>query len=70
MTQREKTKWNNRHFQICLALIQRPTTDHYDYTKPLVMEDVINKADKMVRVLQEREKRSSDCGGIDEKVAK
>ena len=61
MTQREKTKWNNRHFQICLALIQRPTTDHYGYTKPLVMVDVINKADKMVRILQEREKKSSDC---------
>lgn len=63
MTQREKTKWNNKHFQICLALIQRPTTDHYGYTKPLVMEDVINKADKMVRLLQEREKKSSDYGG-------
>lgn len=57
MTQREKTKWNNRHFEICLALIQRPMTDHYGYTKPLVLEEVIKRADKMVRLLQEREQK-------------
>ena len=67
MTQRDRTKWNNRHFRICLALIQRPTTDTYGYTKPLVMEDVINKADRMVRLLQEREKKSVKDENKDEK---
>lgn len=49
--------WNERHFQICLALISRPTTDVYGYSKPIVFEDIINKADRMVRLLKEREGR-------------
>ena len=57
MTQREKTKWNNRHFQVCLAIIARTETDLYGHTKPLNCQDVIAKADKMVQLLQERERR-------------
>lgn len=67
MTQREKTKWNNRHFQICLALLQRPSTDHYGYTKPIALMDIINKADKMVKLLQERERKSENDENLDKK---
>ena len=62
MTQREKTKWNNRHFQICLALIQRPDTDTYGYTKPLDFEKVIRNADLFINLLQEREEKMSAKG--------
>lgn len=55
MDKEELNRWNERHFQICLALISRPTTDNYGYTKPLVFEDIINKADRMVNLLKKRE---------------
>ena len=52
-------RWNDIHIQICIALIGRPTTDCYGHTKPLVFEDIINKADRMVHLLKEREERIS-----------
>lgn len=60
MTQKEKTKWNNRHFQICLAIIARTETDLYGHTKALKCDEVISKADRMVQLLQERERRVSE----------
>lgn len=56
----EIKRWNDIHIQICLALIVRPNTDCYGYSKPLVFEDIINKADRMVKLLQEREERLSN----------
>ncbi|MCH5234803.1 MAG: hypothetical protein J1E16_05875 [Muribaculaceae bacterium] len=50
-------KWNERHFQICLALISRPNVDCYGVTKPLSFQDIIAKADRMVALLQQREER-------------
>ncbi len=57
MDRKELDNWNERHFQICLALIGRPNIDTFGYTKPLVFEDIINKADRMVELLKERENR-------------
>ncbi len=54
MDRKELNNWNERHFQICLALIGRPNIDTFGYTKPLVFEDIINKADRMVELLKER----------------
>lgn len=46
MTTREKNKWGERHFRICLALLSRPAIpDGFGFTKPLVLQDVINKAE-------------------------
>ena len=56
MTTREKNKWDERHFRICLALLSRPAIpDGFGFTKPLVFQDVINKADRMIALLQQRE---------------
>ncbi len=55
MQPKELTKWNERHFQICLALISRPTFNPYGSTPPVNFGDIINKADRMVSLLQERE---------------
>lgn len=59
MENQEIKRWNDIHLQICIALISRPTTDSYGYTKPLVFEDIINKAERMVQLLKEREERLS-----------
>lgn len=48
-------KWNERHFQICLALISRPTLDTFGYTRPVALQDVVSKADRLVNLLKERE---------------
>lgn len=56
MTRKEIEKWNERHFQVCLALITRPNVDSYGATKPLSFHDIIAKADRMVNLLQERER--------------
>lgn len=59
MTQREKNKWTERHFQVCMALIGRAETDTYGYTKPLDFEKVIRNADLFINLLQEREEKKS-----------
>lgn len=55
MQPKELTKWNERHFQICLALISRPTFNPYGSTPSVNFGDIINKADRMVSLLKERE---------------
>ena len=70
MTKKMTDNWDERHFQICLALIGRPNVDCYGNTKPLSFHDIIAKADRMVNLLQEREmKISAECETT-EKVAK
>ena len=60
MTQREKKKWNDRHFQVCLALINRCEMETYGFTRPVDLEKVIRNADLFINLLQEREKRTSE----------
>lgn len=56
MTTEETKIWNERHFQICLALLSKSP---YGYmgSKDLTLKEVISKADRMVRLLQEREQK-------------
>ena len=55
MKPKELTKWNERHFQSCLALISRPNFNPYGNSTPVNFGDIINKADRMVALLKERE---------------
>ena len=55
MKPKELTQWNERHFQICLALISRPNFNPYGNSTPVNFGDIINKADRMISLLQERE---------------
>ena len=48
-------KWNERHFRICLALIARPVINMYGTSPAINFNDIINKADRMVQLLKERE---------------
>lgn len=59
MTSKGQEYWTERHFQICLALIARPAVNVYGNTTPLNFPDVINKADRMVRLLMEREQNKN-----------
>lgn len=59
MKPKELTKWNERHFQICLALISRPVLNPYGNSSPLNIGDIINKADRMISLLQEHEEQHS-----------
>lgn len=60
----ESDRWNDRHFQICLALISRPNVDSYGATKPLSFQDIISKADRMVSLLKQHEERMEREGGV------
>ena len=51
---KETDKWEDRHFQVCMAIISRTETDMYGHTKSLNFQDIINKADRMVSLLKER----------------
>lgn len=59
MKPKELTKWNERHFQICLALISRPNFNPYGNAPSPNFDDIINKADRMVALLQEREEEQT-----------
>ena len=64
-------KWDERHFQICLALLSRPVVpDSFGYTKPLNLQEVITKADRMIALLQQREQRLVANSETGEKVSK
>lgn len=63
MERTEQEKWNERHFQICLALISRPTLDTFGYTRPVALQDVVSKADRLVNLLKEREARLASIAG-------
>lgn len=56
MTQSELTKWNDRHFKICMALLARPSYNMHGDAAPSLRQ-IISKADRMVELLQEREQR-------------
>ena len=55
MDKKEQNKWEEQHFQICLALISRPNFNPYGNSTPVNFGDIINKADRMISLLQERE---------------
>lgn len=64
MEQNNIDKWNERHFQICLALIARPVVNVYGTAPVLNFNDIINKADRMVSLLKEREQKFSTTDAI------
>ena len=51
---KEIDKWEDRHFQVCMAIISKTETDMYGHTKSLNFQDIITKADSMVSLLKER----------------
>lgn len=53
----EMNKWSDRYFQLCLAIISRPSFSSYGMSSPININDVMNKADRMIEQLKEREKR-------------
>lgn len=55
----EQQLWNERHFQICLALIARPVISTYGSLPSINFADIISKADRMVNLLKEREQEQS-----------
>lgn len=55
----EQQLWNERHFQICLALIARPVISTYGSLPSVNFADIISKADRMVNLLKEREQEQS-----------
>lgn len=59
MDKKELNKWKERHFQICVALISRPNFNPYGNSTPVNFGDIINKADRMVALLQDREARQT-----------
>lgn len=59
MEQNNIDKWDKRHFQICLALIARPVVNVYGSSPSVNFNDIINKADRMVELLKEREQNKS-----------
>lgn len=57
MNRTESDKWSERYFQLCLALIQRPAMLTTFGNVPAVnIKDVMNKADRMLELLKERDK--------------
>ena len=54
--------WEERHFQICLALIGRTSLDRMGRTMPPELTSTIAWADKMIILLKKREtERAANC---------
>lgn len=70
MDRLEQKKWNERHFQICLALISRPVISTYGSLPSINFADIISKADRMVNLLKEREQEQSTRLVSEAKVSK
>lgn len=56
MDKKEIDKWSDRYFHLCLTLISRPSFSSFGNTSPVNIRDIINKADRMIQALQERDK--------------
>ena len=59
MERTEKEKWNERHFQLCLALIARETCDSNGRPHHISIAKISQTADKMVDFLKQREDTQS-----------
>lgn len=55
MKRKTRTNWEERHFQICLAIISRTETDMYGHTKSLDMDRVVREADSLINILKHRD---------------
>lgn len=55
----KRIDWEERHFQICLALLSRHTTDSYGFTERPDLKDTIAVADRMVELLQQHNQQQS-----------
>ena len=54
--------WEERHFQICLALIGRTSLDRMGRAMPPELTSTIAWADKMIILLKRREtERAANC---------
>lgn len=71
MERQEMEKWSERYFQLCLALIQRPSFSNYGLASPVNIRDVMNKADLMLVELQRRDRVFfAKCEKSDSNVSK
>ena len=59
MERTEREKWNERHFQLCLALISRETCDSNGRPHHISIAKISQKADVMVDFLKKREEEQS-----------
>lgn len=58
MERTENEKWSERYFQLCLALIQRPSMLTTFGNVPAVnIREVMSRADRMLELLKERDKK-------------
>ena len=55
----KRIDWEERHFQICLALLSRNSTDNYGFTEKPDLKDTIITADRMVELLQQHNQQQS-----------
>lgn len=53
----ERNKWSDRYFQLCLAIISRPSFSSYGQSAPINIRDVMNKADRMIEELKIRDQK-------------
>lgn len=56
MTKKELKRWNEKHFQICLILLEQEAASSECMMNKLEMVNIISRANKMIQLLYEREK--------------
>ena len=56
MTKKELKRWNDKHFQICLTLLQQEAACTDGMVNKVEMGSIISRANKMIKLLHEREK--------------
>ena len=65
----KRIDWEERHFQICLALLSRTDLDRFGHQQPPKLTSTIAWADKMIILLKQRaEGLSVNEGKIRSKV--
>lgn len=53
-TTEKEINWEDRHFQICLAILSCPVSDSHGFVKAPGLENTIERADRMVELLKKR----------------
>lgn len=51
---KKEIDWEERHFQICLAMLSCPVSDSVGMTKAPVPGDIIARADRMIDLLKQK----------------
>lgn len=68
---RKEIDWEERHFQICLAMLSCPVCNRHGYPDAPMLRDVVAQANKMVELLKKNaekvaEHSGSECPETDE----